>query len=242
LLVVVAVLAGCGRIAFDPRDDGGGGGSSNDGGGGGGGDGGSGAASYVIGGNGLRLNSATVSSMSGAYTDPDVVIVAAVDWRNTTSSVVSITDTAGNVYSPTAPALRFGGTLSHVVYSAPIAPGGPARTIDVTLDQAAPEIHIKWVAYRGVDQAMPIVSTQSNSGTGVTADSGPASVNERSVLLAISSSTATSGSAGPGYQQRTAVGGGVIADRDVAPGTYTATASVSTSTQWIMQLVALRPR
>jgi hypothetical protein len=232
----VVVVAGCGRIAFDPLDDGSGGGASGDAGGSG-----SGSVGYIISGTGLRLSSAVVSSMTGPFTDPDVVIVAAVDWRNTTSSVASISDTAGNVYSPTEATLRFGGTLSHVVYTAPIAPGS-GMTINVTLDQAAPEIHIKWVAYRGVDPGRPILYTQSNSGTGVTADSGQAAVSEPAMLLGISSSTATSGSAGPGYQQRTAVGGGVIGDRDVVPGTYRATANVSTSTQWIMQLIALRPR
>jgi hypothetical protein len=89
---------------------------------------------------------------------------------------------------------------------------------------------------------MPILTTQSNSGTGVTADSGPADVTEPAMLLAISSSLASSGSAGADYEQRTQVGGGIIGDREVPAGTYRATASVGSSTQWIIQLVALRPR
>jgi hypothetical protein len=62
------------------------------------------------------------------------------------------------------------------------------------------------------------------------------------VLVAASSSRAQTASAGAGFVERHRSAGGVLEDVQTGPGAYNATANLDSSSEWIIQMVALRPR
>ncbi|HEY5924388.1 MAG TPA: hypothetical protein VIV11_22075 [Kofleriaceae bacterium] len=248
-VIGVAILAGCGRIAFDPL--GGSGGDDTSGGDGSlSGDGttvtddggtGSGAPQYVTGGSGFRFNSATASVTVPAISGTDLAIVVVIAWTDGTSLVSNVTDTNGNTYAIAGGQIASGG-LSQVMYYAVLpSPGG--FTLDVTFTQPVPTAYLKVAAYQGIDPTLTLINANGANGTSATASTPNLAVTGPAVLVAGSISSGTAAGPGPGYAQRTASGGGILQDR-YAPtgGSYNATAPLTGTAPWILELAALRPR
>src|SRR5262245_34967578 len=104
-VITLGLIAGCGRIAFDPRDDGDGGSNGTDA---------NGVADdsatdsgtpppsshYVAGGSTSQSGPATsISTNTGPLAATNMVLVVAIHWRNATSSVSTVQDTSGNGFS-----------------------------------------------------------------------------------------------------------------------------------------------
>jgi hypothetical protein len=241
-VIVLGLIAGCGRFGFDPI-----GSNGDDTGDDGGvtpdvaptGDGGSADAYYITGGSASASGPLTsISTMTGPLTDANMVLVVAIHWRNATSTVTTVQDTFGNGFSMVGSMTRYNAAQSQITWFKKVSAG---TTINVFFDQPAVSIDLKWAVYRNIDQASPIAGMLGEGGTSAIADSGALSIGGPAVLVASSASRAADASAGPGYTGRHRAGGGVLEDRTVGPGAANATAMLTSSNDWIIQLVALRP-
>src|SRR5262245_61049940 len=159
-VIALGLIAGCGRIGFDsldepgaPGDEGSNSGLDVDAGGGSGGSGGSGSDSgvmptshYITGGTAGTVAPVTsFSTMTGPLTDSNMGLVVAIHWRDTTSSVMTVQDSFGNGFSMAGSMTRYNAQQSQVLWVKRVTAG---TTINVTFNQAAPSISVKWAAYR----------------------------------------------------------------------------------------------
>jgi nitrogen fixation protein FixH len=177
---------------------------------------------------------ATVSvSYPGAQTAEDMNIVV-VGWNDTTASVQSVTDSAGNVYrlaiGPTS-----GAALRQSIYYAANVAGG-SNTVTVTFSQAAVYPDIRVLEYRGVTA---LDGTAGASGSGTSASSGSATTSSADELIFGADTIATTTTAaGSGFTARvvTTPDSDLAEDMTVASmGSYSATASLN-SGAWVMQM------
>ena len=168
--------------------------------------------------------------------DMNVVVVG---WNDATATVQSVTDSVGNVYS-----LAIGPTtgtgLRQSIYYAPNIAGG-SNTVTVQFNQAAIYPDIRILEYRGVSS---VDVTAGASGSGTTTSSGAVTTTTANELL-FAANTVTTGNtaAGTGFTTRIIT----TPDLDIAEdqvvnlvGTYTATAPIAPSGNWVMQLVTFR--
>ena len=114
----------------------------------------------------------------------------------------------------------------------------------VTFSSAARYPDIRILEYSGADLANPVDAAGRSVGTGTTSTSAAATTTNPTDLLVAANlvQTATTG-AGTGFTKRllTSPDGDIAEDRMVtSPGSYSATAPVSPSGQWIIQMVAFR--
>jgi hypothetical protein len=247
-VLVVGLVAGCGRIGFGSLDDNSGGDNNGD-------DlatvdSGTGASTedddetttgrYITGGTMFMSAPATsISAMTGPLTDTNMVLVVAIHWGDTTSSVTTVQDAFGNGFSSIGSMKRYNAAQSQIMWFKKVTTG---TTINVYFDQPAPRLDLKWAAYRDIDQTSPILGNIGSSGTSVTADSGNLALAQSALVVGASGSRAPNAVAGPGFTQRHSSSGGVLEDLEAAPGTVNATATLSSANEWIIQMVALRPR
>ncbi len=200
----------------------------------------------------VQVNSAVPrtpqTTVSVTYTAAQVAgdtNVVAVGWSDSTSSVVSVTDTAKNQYTLAIGPTRISGVHSQSIYVANnvAAAAANANTVTITFTAAARFPDIRILAYRGLDTASPVEAVAGATGSGTTANSGSlVTANANDLLFGADSVSSVTQSAGTGFTSRviTSPDGNIAEDRIVtAAGTYNATANIS-SGNWVMQLVALK--
>ena len=172
-----------------------------------------------------------------AETAGDLNIVV-VGWNDTTATVQSVTDSAGNKYTlaigPTS-----GTALRQSIYYASNIAGG-TDTVTVQFSQAAAYPDVRVLEYRGVST---LDVTAGTSGSGTAASSGSATTTSANELIVAADtiSTTTTG-AGSGFTSRivTSPDSDLVEDKTAtATGSYSATASL-TSGYWIIQMVAFK--
>jgi hypothetical protein len=183
---------------------------------------------------------ATVSvSYPGAQTLGDLNVVV-VGWNDTTATVQSVKDSAGNIYSlaigPTS-----GTALRQSIYYAANIAGG-SNTVTVTFSQAAVYPDVRILEYRGVTTLDVTAGASGSSST--SASSGAATTTSANELIFGANIVATTTkTAGSGFKSRviTSPDGDIAEDKIVTTaGSNTATATLSSSGPWIMQLVAFK--
>ena len=164
--------------------------------------------------------------------------VVVVGWNNSTSTVQSIQDSAGNTYNlaigPTT-----GTSLRQSIYYASNIKGG-SNTVTVTFNQATAFPDIRILQYRGVT-TLDVVAGASGSGT--TANSGSATTTAANELI-VGANMVSSVTTGPGAGFTTRIitspDADIVEDRVVtSTGSYSATAPL-TSGDWVMQMVAFK--
>ena len=180
---------------------------------------------------------ATVSvAYPAAQTAGDLNVVV-VGWNDTTSTVQSVQDSGGNSYSlaigpTTGTALR-----QSIYYLSNIA--GGSNTVTVTFNQAAAYPDVRILEYRGVTT---LDVTAGASGTAKSASSGAATTTTANELIFGANMVATStAGAGTGFTRRiiTSPDGDLAEDKVVTTaGSNSATATLSSSGPWVMQMVA----
>lgn len=167
--------------------------------------------------------------------DMNVVIVG---WNDTTASVTSVTDSAGNTYS-LAIGPTVGQGLQQSIYVASNV-AGSSNTVTVRFSQAATFPDVRILEYRGVTT---VDVTAGASGTGTTSNSGVASAtNAYEVIVGANVVKTSTGSAGTGFTARVTTSDGDIAEDRIATaaGSVSATATLRNSGAWVMQMVALK--
>jgi hypothetical protein len=191
------------------------------------------------------------SQVSVTYTQAQVAEdtnILAIGWANRTSTITSVVDSAGNTYqragSVVSGAPHF--DLQMAIYYAKniTAAAAGANTVTVTFNTAAPRIDIRATEYSGLDPANPLDVVGSASGTSATPNSGSVTTTSAQELIFGADTTASkvSTTAGPNFTSRIITTRGSIAeDMSVTmTGSYSATAQVSPSTNWLMQVAAFR--
>jgi hypothetical protein len=165
--------------------------------------------------------------------------VVVVGWNDVTSTVQSVTDSRGNVYSLAVGPTTGSGERQSIYYAANIA--GGSNTVAVQFNQPAAYPDVRILEYRGVSS---VDVTAAASGSSATASSGPATTTSANELIFAANTVSTGNTAaGSGFTARIIT----TPDLDIAEdqvvsstGTYTATALLSPAGTWVMQMVAFR--
>ena len=183
-----------------------------------------------------QSSTATVAvAYPGAQTAGDLNVVV-VGWNDTTATVQSVKDSAGNTYSlaigPTS-----GTALRQSIYYAPNIVAG-SNTVTVTFSQAAAFPDVRILEYRGVNA---VDVTAGASGSSTAANSGAATTTVANELIFGADMVATTtGAAGSGFTSRviTSPDGDIAEDKVVTTaGSNSATATLTSSGAWVMQMV-----
>jgi len=109
------------------------------------------------------------SQVSVTYTQAQVAgdaNIVAISWKNATLNITSVIDSAGNTYQLAVPTAR-GTSLSQAIYYAKNinAAAAGANTVTVTLNAAAPYVHVRALEYSGLDPTNPLDVGGSAKGT-----------------------------------------------------------------------------
>jgi hypothetical protein len=171
--------------------------------------------------------------------------VVVVGWNDTTAAVSTVTDTSGNSYALAVGPTAFSGYLTQSIYYAKniVAAAAAANVVTVTFSPAASYPDIRILEYSGADPNNPVDVTAAGSGSSSTSSSASATTPNATDLIfgANIVETLTTGP-GSGFTQRLLTSeGDIVEDKMVtATGSYTATAPLSSSGPWVMQMVAFR--
>ena len=169
--------------------------------------------------------------------------IVVVGWRGENALVQSVTDSAGNIYSlATGP--ETGTTLRQYIYFAANIKGG-ANTVTVKWNQGANTPDVRILEYAGVVSENSLDQTAQASGTSATSQCGPVTITSANELIFAANTTsgaAGAPSAGSGYTSRIITAHDDIAEDQLASsiGSYSATASLTLSGNWVMQMATFK--
>ena len=180
-----------------------------------------------------------------AQTAGDLNVVV-VGWNDSTATISSVVDSAGNAYSLAVGPTVQSGTATQAIYYAKSIAAAAANTdnVTVTFSTAANYADIRIAEYAGLDLSNPVDVAVAAQGTSTSSNSGSVTTTNANDLL-VGANLVLSGTtaAGTGYTSRviTTPDGDILEDQVVsAIGSYSATAPLSSSSAWIMQMVAFR--
>ncbi|MGB9146139.1 MAG: hypothetical protein WCC14_09975, partial [Acidobacteriaceae bacterium] len=180
---------------------------------------------------------ATVSvAYPSAQTAGDLNVVV-VGWNDTTATVKSVTDSAGNLYRlAVGPTLGKG--VSQSIYYAPAITQG-SNTVTVTFSQAATYPDVRVLEYEGVASLDVSVGKNGNSAS---ASSGAATATGTNELIVAANTVATAFEAAEsGYTVRVVTqpdNDGVEDTTATKAGSNNAKATLEESGPWVMQMAA----
>ena len=172
--------------------------------------------------------------------------VVAVGWNNSTATISSVTDKSGNAYAlAVGPTIQSGFATQSIYYAKNIlAAAAGANVVTVTFSSTAPAPDVRILEYSGADANNPVDVTAIGSGSGTTSSSGSvATTNATDLLFGANYVQTLTAGPGSGFTQRllTSPDGDIAEDQmTTAAGTYLASAPLSSSGAWIMQMVAFR--
>ncbi len=187
----------------------------------------------------------SVAVTFGAAQGAGDLVVVVVGWHDTTAQVSSVTDTAKDVFQrAVGPTARGTQVSQSIYYAANVAAWAAGNVVTVKFNRAAQKPDIRILEYRNVDAAHPVDVAVAGSGSSTAASSGSATTTRANDLLVAADTvyTHTSGP-GAGFTSRilTSPDGDIAEDRVAATvGSYGATAPLSSTGAWVMQMVAFR--
>lgn len=173
------------------------------------------------------------------------LIIVSVKWGDQTVSISSISDSKGNIYTSAVGPTNWNGTLkrAQTFYASNIVGGGTPITITVNLAaNSSTSFHIYQFEYANADPAAPVDVTCASVGLGTALSCGPVITNFTNELLyivAFNDSAVTN--AGSGFTTVTNYHSNLVENlQTTSAGGYTATATNTSSTNWFMQLLAIK--
>lgn len=188
-------------------------------------------------------NQTSASSLAAAFPASQIagnLNVVVVGWGDNTSSISSVTDSLGNVYTLAIGPTSTTGLQQSIYYAKNIA--GGSNTVTVQFNQAAAFPDLRIVEYAGADTVNPLDVKIAATGKGTTANSGFATTTVANELIFGAGLTATKFSGGgTGFVVRNIdFFGNIVEDRIVTTtGSYNATAKTS-SALWVMQMLTFK--
>jgi Fibronectin type III domain len=180
---------------------------------------------------------------SSAQTAGDLNVVI-VGWNDSATRVGSLKDSKGNVYQlAVGPTVT--GALSQSIYYAKniAAASAAANVVTVTFSGLASYPDIRILEYSGIDTVNPVDTFAGAIGNSATSSNVSLQTTAAADLLVAGNTVQSSSSAGSGFTLRlTTSPDGDIAEDKIATtaGTYSASATLSSTTGWVMQAVAFR--
>ena len=199
----------------------------------------------------VQVNSATPQSSQSVVTVPYLqaqsagnLNAVAVGFNDATSTIASVTDSAGNVYQLAAPLTHGAGLSQAIYYASNIASAAAgANVVTVKFSGAVPYPDVRIAEYSGIDPVNPLDTAASATGSGASASSGNLTTSASNEVIfgaGMTTSLFTGGTNGFTSRIITPVDGDIAGDEFVtATGSYAATAK-SGSGGWVMQAVAFR--
>jgi hypothetical protein len=180
---------------------------------------------------------------NGAQT-PGNTNILAIGWNNTTSTITSVVDSAGNTYRLAVPKASANGVSQAIWYASNIkAAAAGANTVTVTFSASTAFVDIRALEYAGLDPIDPFDAGASASGNGTSASSGAVTTTATNELIFGAGMTGgLFSAAGAGFANRIITQDADIAeDRIVTTaGSYSATATLNPSAGWLMQVATFR--
>ena len=181
----------------------------------------------------------------GAQTAGNLNIVV-VGWGLPPSpQVLSVSDTAGNAYSLAIGPTSVAGLLGQSIYYAENIASAPANAVTVQFDLATMYPDIRILEYSGIQTQNSLDVTSSGTGTSGPTAVAPIAMSAVDLLVGANIVLTTTSGAGSGFTQRilTNPDGDIVEDRVVqTPGSYGATAPLSSPGAWVMQLVSFHAK
>lgn len=170
--------------------------------------------------------------------------VIAVGWNDSTAKVSTITDKSGNTYSLAVGPTSVTGALSQSIYYATNikAALASANVVTITFSVAAQAPDIRIIEESGTAGVIDV--TAVNAGTSTLSTSGAkTTTNANDLLIGANMTVNTTTGAGSGFTKRllTSPDADIIEDATVTTvGSYSATAPITPTGSWVMQLVAFK--
>jgi hypothetical protein len=168
--------------------------------------------------------------------------VVAVGCRDTTSSIVSLTDSQGNTYTRAVGPTTTTGLQQSIYYAKNII--GGSNTVTVTFNQAAAYPDLRILEYSGLDPTSPLDVTAAATGTGTTASSGSATTTSANELIfGAGDSPQHFTAAGSGF---TKIGiniyGNIAESKVVSSNGSNAATATNTAGPWVMQMATFKAK
>ncbi len=188
----------------------------------------------------------TVSVVYSAAQNAGDLNVVSLGWNDSTATVTSVADSSGNQYTRAVGPTVVSGYCSQSIYYAKNirAAGAGANTVTITFSTAAVAPDIRILEYNGADVNSPVDVTAANSGNSSSTSSGSATTtNPTDLIFGANLVLTTTGGPGSGFTSRmiTQPDGDIAEDQMTSSaGSYSATAPLTSSGWWIMQMVAFR--
>jgi len=196
-----------------------------------------------------QVNSATPQTPTSSVTvqfpaaqTPGNLNVVAVGWNDTATTVQSVMDSLGNQYTLAAGPTKGTGLTQSIYYAKNIL--GGSNTVTVTFSAPAEFPDVRILEYTGADPNNPFDVSASAIGKSSSANSGSATTNFANELIFGADMVATgNAAAGTSFTPRiiTPHDSDLAEDRIVtSSGTYNATATLTSSGSWIMQMATFK--
>jgi len=192
----------------------------------------------------------SVSSVTVKFTSAQTVgdfNVVVVGWHDSTATVSSVVDTKGNAYAIAAGPTVSSSHGSETVYFATniAAAAANGNTVTVTFSASALEPDVRIAEYSGIKTSSALDVAVSAVGTsGTAANSGSVTTTyANDLIVGADIAGTTTSTAGSGYTQRilTTTDKDILEDKTVTTaGSNSATATLTASSWWIMQLAAFK--
>jgi hypothetical protein len=200
----------------------------------------------------VQGNYATPSQLSAitvpftqAQTAGDLNVVV-VGWDGSSNTVESVKDTSGNVYTKAVGPTEVSSELTQLIYYAKniVASSAFANAVTVTFASNASDPDVRILEYSGANTSTPVDAVAAGTGSSNTsATSSVTTTNATDLIFGANTTRTTTTAAGSSFAKRmiTLPHGDIAEDRMVtATGSYSAQASLSASSDWVMQVVAFR--
>jgi uncharacterized membrane protein len=172
--------------------------------------------------------------------------VIVVGWNDSNATVNSVQDSKGNVYTRAVGPTIVSGAISQSIYYAKniVAAAAGSNTVTVTFSTGAYSADIRILEYSGADPNNPVDVTAAGSGNSSSSSSGSATTtNPTDLILGANIVLTLTSGPGGGFSSRmiTSPDGDIAEDQMVSSaGSYSASAPLTASGAWIMQMVAFR--
>ncbi|MGC1660568.1 MAG: LamG-like jellyroll fold domain-containing protein, partial [Candidatus Acidiferrales bacterium] len=201
----------------------------------------------------VQANYATPQSGATSFTvtfsaaqvagDLNVVVVG---WNDTTASVNSVSDSSGNAYALAVGPSKVSAALSQSIYYAKNIHTAAARAnvVNVTFSSSASAADIRILEYGGLDPVSPFdVATAAIGNSSSSASPSATTTNPSDLILGANIVVSLTSGPGSGFTKRilTSPDGDIVEDKTVSTvGSYSASAPLNASANWIMQMVAFK--
>jgi hypothetical protein len=171
--------------------------------------------------------------------------VVVIGWNDTTATISGVSDTAGNTYIlATGPTMQATNATQSIYYAKNIfGAGAGVNTVTVIFNVPATSPDLRILEYAGADQTNPLDEAGGAAGTSSDASAFVTTANADDQIVAGDFIETGTPGPGAGFTSRmiTSPNSDIVEDESVtAAGMYVASAPVSPSGWWVMNVAAFR--